>query len=513
MLGFTARGPSLHGPRGKSADHSRSEPPCFDPQATHRHKSSRRSQVLDQSRAHEKNDEIVTKNVVKQHKKMLVGIFTELPRAPPSALSIQNALMDAIGCSKQEHESLQRAKVAWCKDEKQKLHMVWRYVRDSISRSPTSRDRALDDIKNCFRNVPGFDTEDGADGSRAAEGSQEDDTQQSYVEALGQAMGLESPESGADVEEGAEVEEPRAEVAPASGCSQAVLLHASPKRRLSRKSSASTEPPSRRLSRKDSASAEPPSRSRRLSKRVSCVSVASSDPADQDLTPGRKGSRVPESPLGRKQIVSGFAVSPPAGGVQMTPTVRTRFWTPAMKKKKKALKKPASAMKKTKKKLEKTKKKKSKDPPSSPSSPSKAIKAPPMKEQQAPPSKKTSLGANSPIWLEELKDFASSPENRKWGEETSKTIAKALKVKPEMGPCFDRCTVTKMHQREHSFIAQFKRDKRVLGQITMGTFQHKFSFVANLLHYVAGVGYSDADWKRFKEIMQLENATAKRWAD
>ena len=75
--------------------------------------------------------------------------------------------------------------------------MVWRYVRDSLSRSATSRDLALNSIKNCFHNVvnkrPAGGSEDESDGPVEADGSQciaidgsEDESDDDgYVEALG----------------------------------------------------------------------------------------------------------------------------------------------------------------------------------------------------------------------------------------------------------------------------------------------------------------------------------------
>ena len=259
---------------------------------------------------------------------------------------------------------------------------------------------------------------------------------------------------------------------------------------------------------------------RRLTRKASCVTVDSSD-ADPS-TPSRTRRRVPESPS-RALTISQFAVTPPAAGVVSTPAAtRARYRTPASQNTIKQRPAAAKTEKKTGKKKMKKKKKKtlaSTSPPAASPRPSRPAPAPRAK---APPAKARPPKAMFPgtdegvaIWRKELKDFANSPADRQiFGAKISK-IALALKIEPEMEACFDRCTCTKMIQRETSYIAQFKRkgaDGRqcVLGQITLNDYKHKFPAVMNLLHFCAGAGYSENDWKRFKEIMKLENAAPQQ---
>ena len=265
----------------------------------------------------------MSKGVLKEHTDTLVLMFCGLRRKPPTVASITKAFKNALGPEDpQEHSSLTQRRMQWARDETQKLHMVWRYVRDSLSRSATSRDLALDSIKSCFRNVvnkrPAGGSEDEsdepveADGSQCVgiDGSEDEPDEREYVDALRKALGLDHSE---EEEEETLPEEPQAEVAPAP----------SPMKCLSsREAEVASQP--------DRVAASPPQR-RRLSEKASCVSV---DSSDANPTPGGG----PESPLGRTSTVS-FAVSPPASGVRMTPAAagatRARFWTPAMKKQKK----------------------------------------------------------------------------------------------------------------------------------------------------------------------------------
>ena len=52
--------------------------------------------------------------------------------------------------------------VRWAGAESEKLHMIWRYVRDSLGRSKTSRDFAMNVVKGCFDTGEAGDAEEPA---------------------------------------------------------------------------------------------------------------------------------------------------------------------------------------------------------------------------------------------------------------------------------------------------------------------------------------------------------------
>ena len=129
----------------------------------------------------EKNEEIVTKQVMKRHKELLVHICSALPRPPPSPSSMTKSFMKALD----EHSSLQQVKLHWARDETQKLHMVWRYVIESLRRSPTSRDHALYACKMCFSKD--FQCPDTAEDSQCPDTALDQSCSESD-EAIGRAL-------------------------------------------------------------------------------------------------------------------------------------------------------------------------------------------------------------------------------------------------------------------------------------------------------------------------------------
>ena len=83
-----------------------------------------------------KNEEVVSKKVISRHLNLCKDVFSCLPRAAPSKSSLVPAVANAVEGS---------LVVRWAGQESEKLHMIWRYVRDSLSRSNTSRDLAMNE--------------------------------------------------------------------------------------------------------------------------------------------------------------------------------------------------------------------------------------------------------------------------------------------------------------------------------------------------------------------------------
>ena len=100
-----------------------------------------------------KNEEVVSKKVISRHLNLCNDVFSCLPRAAPSKSSLVPAVAKAVEGS---------LVVRWAGAESEKLHMIWRYARDYLGRSKTSRDFAMNVVKGCFDTGEAGDAEEPA---------------------------------------------------------------------------------------------------------------------------------------------------------------------------------------------------------------------------------------------------------------------------------------------------------------------------------------------------------------
>ena len=105
-------------------------------------------------------------------------------------------------------------------------------------------------------------------------------------------------------------------------------------------------------------------------------------------------------------------------------------------------------------------------------------------------------------WNEPAKDFVNLAADRKWGEDSLKKYARDLQIKAANPVDLEGCTLTKMVQRKVNFIVQFKKNRKLLGQITLGVYKDQIMFAANVLLYAAGAGYSAEAWGRIKKALK-----------
>ena len=444
------------------------------------------------------NQEIVTKAVLSRHLKELRELFSAVPRAPPSRASLAPAICGGL---ERASEFPAEGSFQYSKDEAEKLCMIWRYVRDSLTRGRTSRDFALNTLKAIF-------LEAGDPGPAADE-----------------ACEVGSSETEVEQEPPREPEPPREAPQPV------------PRRRLAKKASVVSLPDS--VASSPPREPEPPREApqpvprRRLARKESLVSVASVASVATSVAASAASARTPKKNGPDRSLRShlqslAFAVAPPNVPLEMTPNVRkkVRFMTPAMKK---------SAMKKKKKKKKKVVEKRPamktsamKESTAMKSLPTRmdtedvvdvedektpAMKTPAMKTSATSAMKtsakstavgddaedETKYGPGFFIFRDEpAKDFANSAADRQWGADSLKTYTRALKIaKPNDPADHANCSLHKLKERK-SCIVKIMKNRKTFGQVTLGQYKERIMRAANVLLFAAGAGYSEDQWGKVK---------------
>ena len=419
-----------------------------------------------------KNQEIVTKAVLSRHLKELRELFSAVPRAPPSRASLAPAICGGL---ERASEFPAEGSFQYSKDEAEKLCMIWRYVRDSLTRGRTSRDFALNTLKAIF-------LEAGDPGPAADE-----------------ACEVGSSETEVEQEPPREPEPPREAPQPV------------PRRRLARKES--------------------------LVSVASVASVATSVAASaaSARTPKKNG---PDRSLRSHLQSLAFAIAPPNVPLEMTPNVRkkVRFMTPAMKKS--AMKKKKKKKKKVVEKRPAMKTSAMKESTAMKSLPTRmdtedvvdvedektpAMKTPAMKTSATSAMKtsakstavgddaedETKYGPGFFIFRDEpAKDFANSAADRQWGADSLKTYTRALKIaKPNDPADHANCSLRKLKERK-SCIVKIMKNRKTFGQVTLGQYKERIMSTANVLLFAAGAGYSEDQWGKVKVAIRSSARTS-----
>ena len=457
----------------------------------------------------QRHEEIVTPAVMTRHEVLMMAIFDELPRKPPTGQSLVAGFKKALAFVRSEAAASSDAcgkDHSWSKNEGEKLHMCWRYMWNAMRRSSGSRCYAIGRLKACFVGKRGPLTD--------AEAGELECSSDAWSDVL--ELDASDPE-------------------PSAASAGAVILDDSPSPQRPPIAAPPSQPVQRKLTAHISiasdAAASPP---RPPSAAPSAV-VQSSGTPRRAL---RQKTSWPPSPGAAQVVPHSKFVLPPPSFVEMTPAERTlashriRVMTPVGMRSTDMQGRPRKAMKAMKGRAMKGKR--SKKPATAMKGT--AMKGKPMKSRRSAASS-DEAGAPRVIVprdsgsretmdvladeagaprLDQVPmefdskpmDFADDADSRQWAMETLKMKGfGSLKPSQQANHAAARVRKQEVKTRPGQALIQILREGKIMGQITVSQYgREDIMFAGNLLLFLTGAGYSKEDFCRVKKTLVPSSA-------